>query len=126
MEKNNLRIGVCGIGSIGFRHARLLSQRGDVSLYLCDKTPAHLADAAELPHLEKATESFEELLEMNLDGLIIATPDQFHIEQAVAACRKGISVLIEKPVAENTKQVKLLEQCMRETKTGVLVGYPLR
>src|SRR5690349_1125508 len=122
IEKNKLRIGVCGIGSIGFRHARLLSQRREVSLCLCDTTRAQLESAAGLANLERATESVEELLVMSLDALVIATPDQFHIEQAVAACRKGAAVLIEKPVAENTKQAAALERCVRDSNARVLVG----
>jgi len=125
-KKKKLRIGVCGIGSIGFRHARLLSQRDDVVLLLCDSAQAHLETASNLPNLEKATQSFEELLDSNLDGLVIATPDRFHISQAEAACRKGIAVLIEKPVAEDTKQGASLIQTIEETNGKVLVGYPLR
>jgi len=125
-KKEKLRIGVCGIGSIGFRHARLLSQRNDVALLLCDSVPAHLDAAANLPNLEKATQSFEELLYLNLDGLVIATPDRFHISQAEAACRKGIAVLIEKPIAEETEQGESLVKTIGETNGKVLVGYPLR
>jgi predicted dehydrogenase len=125
-KKEKLRIGVCGIGSIGFRHARLLSQRNDVALLLCDSAPAHLEAAADLPNLEKATRSFDELLDADLDGLVIATPDRFHISQAEAACRQEIAVLIEKPVAEDTKQAESLIQTIKETNGKVLVGYPLR
>ncbi len=126
-EKNKkLRIGVCGIGSIGFRHARLLSQRDDAALFLCDAVEAHLQAAHGLPNLEKATESFEELLESDLDGLVIATPDHLHIRLAEAACRRGVAVLVEKPVAENTRQGEILNQVISETNAKVLVGYPLR
>lgn len=121
-----LRIGVCGIGSIGFRHARLLSNKSDVEILLCDTTQAHLDSAAILPNLGKLTNSFDELLDSNLDGLIIATPDKFHVVQTEAACRKGIAVLIEKPVAENTEQGESLIQTISETNAKVLVGYPLR
>lgn len=125
-KKEKLRIGVCGIGSIGFRHARLLAQRNDVEILLCDSTQAHLDSAKHLPNLEKLTQSFEELLNSNLDGLIIATPDHLHIPLAEAACRKGIAVLIEKPVAENTRQGEKLIEVIKETNAKVLVGYPLR
>jgi len=125
-KKEKLRIGVCGIGSIGFRHARLLSQRNDVDLLLCDTVPAHLEAAAALSNLESATESFDELLVSGLDGLVIATPDRFHIAQAEAACRKGIAVLIEKPVAESTKHGEPLLRTIKETNAKVLAGYPLR
>jgi len=119
------RIGVCGIGSIGFRHARLLSQRNDVILSLCDVVPDHLKQAANLSNLEKLTESFEEFLDLDLDGVVIATPDRFHVPQAEAACKKGLAVLIEKPIAENATQVESLKRIVEKTNARVLVGYPL-
>ncbi|HMJ09586.1 MAG TPA: Gfo/Idh/MocA family oxidoreductase [Pyrinomonadaceae bacterium] len=127
--KNNferLRIGVCGVGSIGFRHARLLSQRNSVELYIGDTTPAHLEAAASLPNLAGSTGSFDELIGSGLDALVIATPDRFHVEQAEAACRKKIAVLIEKPIAETAAQGNRLNQCALESGNRILVGYPLR
>ncbi|HLA95821.1 MAG TPA: Gfo/Idh/MocA family oxidoreductase [Pyrinomonadaceae bacterium] len=126
MNKNRkkLRIGVCGVGSIGFRHARLLSQRNDVDLCLSDTTRDHLKAAGLLPNVSGSTESFDELLGSGLDGLIIATPDQFHVPQAEAACRKKIAVLIEKPIAETASQGERLRHCA--TGAHILVGYPLR
>lgn len=126
LKDEKLRIGICGIGSIGFRHARLLSQRNDVALYLCDTTRAHLEDAGNLANLRQSTESFEELLKADLDGLIVATPDHLHVSQAVAACRKGAAVLIEKPIAENTQQSADLRRFADENDARVLIGYPLR
>lgn len=125
-KDRKLRIGICGIGSIGFRHARLLSNRDDVEIFLCDTTLSHLDSAKKLSNLAETTQSFEKLLDSDLDGLIIATPDKFHISQAEAACRKGIAVLIEKPVAENVEQGKKLLEVINETNGKVLVGYPLR
>lgn len=121
-----MRIGVCGVGSIGFRHARLLSQRTDVELFLCDTIRLHLDSAVKLPNLYGSLDSYEELLKCKLDGLIIATPDQFHVEQAEKAMLKGIAVLIEKPLAETAEQGEVLRQCAKETGGRVLVGYPLR
>jgi predicted dehydrogenase len=128
MNFNNkqFRIGVCGVGSIGFRHARLLCNRGNIAVSLCDTTPEHLAAATGLPNLELSTGSFDDLTDSGLDGLIIATPDHLHIKQAEAACRKGIAVLIEKPLAENVAQGELLRLVIDETNVKVLVGYPLR
>lgn len=121
-----LRIGVCGIGSIGFRHARLLSRRNDVKLYLCDRNPTHLEEARSLSHVAEATEEFDKLLDFRLDGLVISTPDQFHVPQAEAACRKGIRVLLEKPVAETAHQGSALRKYSRGPGARILVGYALR
>ena len=128
MSENSkrLRIGVSGIGSIGSRHTRLLSQRGGTDIYVADPVEAHRKAAMRLPGVASSTDSFDRLLEFGLDGLIIATPDQFHISQAEEACRKGFAVLIEKPIAENVKQCESLIETIKETKAKVLVGYPLR
>lgn len=121
-----LRIGVCGIGSIGFRHARLLSQRGGSDIFVADPVESHRKAAMELLGVAASTDSFDRLLEYGLDGLIIAAPDPFHISQAVEACRKGAAVLIEKPIAENVTQCDSLITTIKEVNAKVLVGYPLR
>lgn len=82
--------------------------------------------AADLPNLELSTVSFDELIDSGLDGLVIATPDHLHIQQAEAACRKRITVLIEKPLAENAAQGEQLKHVVAETNANILVGYPLR
>ena len=121
-----LRIGVSGVGSIGLRHTRLLSQRGDLDICVADPVDAHRRAALDLPGVITATDTIEELLDRGLDGLIVATPDQFHISQAEAACRKGVPVLIEKPIAENVERCASLVETIKETGVKVLVGYPLR
>ncbi len=128
MSENSkrLRIGVSGIGSIGFRHTRLLSQLGGVDIFVADPVESHRKAAMELPGVAASTDSFDRLLEYGLDGLIIAAPDQFHISQAEQACRKGAAVLIEKPIAENVTQCDSLITTIKEAKAKVLVGYPLR
>ena len=126
LKHQRLRIGVCGIGSIGFRHARLLSNRADVDLYLCDRVSEHLDAALGLRSVCKTTDRFEAMVQWPLDGIIVATPETLHVEQAMAASRAGIPVLLEKPVAENmTKGYKLL-QATRHTGTPMLIGYVLR
>jgi predicted dehydrogenase len=126
LKHQRLHIGVCGIGSIGFRHARLLSDRPDVDLYVCDPVSKHVDAALALRSVRDTTDSFEAMLELPLDGIILATPDTVHVEQGVAACRKGIPVLLEKPVAENMTQGCKLLEAVRDTGTAVLIGYVLR
>jgi predicted dehydrogenase len=126
LTKGRLKIGVVGVGSIGFRHARLLSYRPDIELYLCDPVPQNLQSALALSSVAKSTDDFADLLKYPLDGLVVATPDRFHVEQTEAACRQGIPVLLEKPVAENTLQGFQLLKAIREMGAVVLVGYVLR
>lgn len=125
-KPRQLRIGVSGVGSIGFRHARLLSQKGGIDIFAADPVADHLRAVETLPGVAGIASSFEELLEFGLDGVIIATPDRFHVPQAETACRSGVAVLVEKPVAENAAQAERLRQVRDETNAKLLVGYPLR
>lgn len=80
----------------------------------------NLAPAAEI------TESFERLLDWKPDGLVVATPDRFHIEQVNEACQRQIAVLVEKPLAENLEQGMTCREPVKYNRGRVLVGYPLR
>jgi predicted dehydrogenase len=124
--EKRLRIGVCGVGSIGSRHARLLAQRGDVDVCIADTTEQHIRDVARLPAVIRSTDSLDELLEFGLDGVIIATPDHLHVPFAEAACRNGVPVLLEKPIADTAQSAERLLKVGGENGTKILVGYPLR
>lgn len=121
-----MRIGVCGIGSIGARHARLLSQRGDVDVCIADTAEQHIQEIRSLPSVTGSANSLDELIDQGLDGVIIATPDHLHVPFAEAACRKGIPVLLEKPIADTAKSAERLLEVSCETGTKILVGYPIR
>ncbi|MGE3384872.1 MAG: Gfo/Idh/MocA family protein [Pyrinomonadaceae bacterium] len=124
--QRRMRIGVCGVGSIGSRHARLLSQRGDVDVYVADPVEQHIREAERLPNVAASSATLDELLDFELDGLVVATPDRFHVPFAETACLKGIPVLLEKPIAEDVSSGEHLKRVITQTGTKVLVGYPLR
>lgn len=121
-----VQIGVCGVGSIGLRHAKVLARRGDVDLYLCDSEPSRLESAKNLRGLRETTDSFERIFDWELDGLVVATPEAFHVQQGIEACRRRIPILLEKPVAENAQQGQALFATAKEASAKVLVGYLLR
>lgn len=43
-----------------------------------------------------------------IDAVYIATPNSHHAEVAIAAMKKGVHVLCEKPIASNSKELKLM------------------
>ena len=66
----------------------------------------------------KAVETIDELLSCdNIDAVYIATPHTSHVEYAVAALKKRIPVLCEKPVGVTQADVELLIETARENDT---------
>lgn len=71
----------------------------------------------------------EELLKecsKNLDAVIIASPNHVHLVPAVTAIRKGIKLLIEKPVATTLNDLRDLWNAWNEFRTPNVIAFVLR
>lgn len=121
----SMRIGVSGLGSIGCRHARLLAAMPGVEAVGFDQFGVSEAAAAIGDGLTIAP-SFEALLEMAPDGLIVATPDSAHVDQALAAVAARIPVLVEKPLSDDIAAARRLVATATAAGVPGLVGYVLR
>jgi predicted dehydrogenase len=91
-------MGVVGVGSLGFHHARLLRDLPEVEL-----VGVHDLDAARLAEVGGAlgvpTEAALDRLLDRVDAAVIAVPTVAHEEVAVAALERGVHLLVEKPIA---------------------------
>ena len=98
------RVGFLGVGWIG--HARmqaLLDARLVTPAGVADVDPELCARAAgDLPRLG----TLEELLELGLDGVVIATPSALHAEQAQAALEHGVAVFCQKPLGRDAGEAR--------------------
>ncbi len=108
MEK--LRIGIIGVGNIGFAHAKSLFEakiKNAELTALCDISSQRLADISEsFPGIAQF-EDYKKLLESNLaDAVIIAVPHYSHAPIAVDCFDAGLHVLTEKPAGVYTRQAR--------------------
>ena len=115
------QIGIIGGGNISETHARAAQEIGGVGIAAVygnnhDK-------AARLAQLYGGTvyENLEALLEHKpLDMVMIGSPSGLHAEQGIAAARRGLHVLVEKPIDITTATADLL---INECETaGVKLG----
>ncbi|MDE1996505.1 MAG: Gfo/Idh/MocA family oxidoreductase, partial [Rhizobiaceae bacterium] len=60
------------------------------------------------------------------DGVIIATPNQLHVENALEAVAAGIPVLVEKPIAHSSQAAVALVSAGLEKDVPILVGHHRR
>lgn len=113
-----VRFGVAGVGSLGFHHARILSEMEGVELVgAYDTRPDRLAEVASTLNAPAAA-SLESLLD-RVDALVVAVPTTAHEEVARAALARGVHVLVEKPIAPT---IDAAERILAEAEaTGALV-----
>jgi predicted dehydrogenase/glycosyltransferase involved in cell wall biosynthesis len=55
----------------------------------------------------------DELLEMELDGIVIATPSALHAEQSIAALERGVAVFCQKPLGRSAEEARAVVDAAR-------------
>jgi UDP-N-acetyl-2-amino-2-deoxyglucuronate dehydrogenase len=88
-----------GCGTIGERHAKLASAAGSIEA-VCDIEPIRARKFSKLFQCYGYT-SIHEMLKHHstADALIVCTPNGLHAVHSIAALKKGLHVLCEKPMA---------------------------
>jgi predicted dehydrogenase len=121
----NITIGVIGAGLIGRKHLARLAARSDYDLVgIADVN----ADQVAAAHPEtRVYADYRQLLdEARPEAVIIASPNQLHAEQGIACARRGIHILIEKPVTDTLETAAALVAEVRKTGIKSLVGHHRR
>jgi predicted dehydrogenase len=99
------RIGFLGLGWIGqHRMQALVSAQACRVAAIADPSPEARARALEAAPGAVAAESMEGLLELDLDGAVIATPSALHSAQALALLERGLAVFCQKPLARTARE----------------------
>jgi predicted dehydrogenase len=96
------RLGFAGMGWIGRARLESLAESriGQVSA-IFDPDRQRAEDALKSVPDARLSSSFDDLLAMDLDGIVIATPSALHGMQSIAALERGLAVFCQKPLARN-------------------------
>ena len=118
-----VRIAVAGAGLIGLRHIEETQKSPSARLSaIVDPSPK----AAEVARKEGVPiyGSLSELIAKDRpDGIVLATPNQMHVEQALQCIAAGIAVLVEKPLAHTLEEGKRLVETAERANAKLLVGH---
>ncbi len=122
---DRLRIGLIGYGYWGPNLARNFHQLPGAWFIACaDTDPARLEEAARLYSLQQTSADYTDLLaNPTLDAVVISTPARSHYEIARAALARGKHVLVEKPLAMSSAEVRDLANCARDNDRILMVGH---
>ena len=119
-------LAVIGAGLIGRTHIdRILRHPALHLAAIVDPTPAGQALAASLGVPGFATHA-EMLDKTAVRGAVVATPNVTHVPLATDCLRRGVAVLVEKPVADTVDEARELVRVQAETGVAVLVGHHRR
>jgi predicted dehydrogenase/nucleoside-diphosphate-sugar epimerase len=125
--KNNIRVGVVGLGKMGLLHLSVLSAIKEVEIVALIDTNKQLFSTVKSmgvsgDYFDNVDESIKQ---KKIDVLFILTPTFTHIKLLMKAIKKGINVFVEKPLALNEEEISKLSMDLKKYKVKVGVGYTL-
>lgn len=108
---NKLRIGLVGCGPIAQNaHLPAIEKACNIRLQAIADTDAALRESVSLRyHTQSVYKHSDEIFaDPNVDLVILAVSDRFHVPLATEAVRAGKHVLVEKPLGVNTRECENL------------------
>jgi len=116
------RFGLVGCGGIGNTHADALASLGEAELLaVCDVDIRRARETAEKHGLKHAFASAEEMLDaVEVDAITVATDHKHHFAPAMAALRRGVNVIVEKPMTTSLDEAYTLLETAKAR--GVTLG----
>jgi predicted dehydrogenase len=126
-SSSRVRIAIAGAGQIGRRHIemiRRMPQRIALAA-IVDPAPfaADYARSLGVAHYASLRELFAN---DKPDGVVLASPNQLHVEQALECIARGVPTLVEKPVGHTLEAGERLCAAAEAASVPILVGHHRR
>ena len=128
-EQRTLRVGVLGAGPISqAAHFEACRKAENAELYaICDVAADLLERVVAIHTPRKAFGDYDAMLaDPNVDAIIVAVADQFHVPMATKALKAGKHVLVEKPMGVTVEECESLRDAAETSGLIVQVGTEKR
>jgi len=130
VRKTPKRIGlaIVGAGRVGLFRGEVAARHPMVDFIgICDRKEDRLELVQSKTQADYATTDFRELLKRpEITAAIIATDEHLHVEPVLAAVDRGLSLLIEKPLATELADSQRVLDRITKAKVDAVVGYTQR
>ncbi|MDF2721947.1 MAG: hypothetical protein K0Q59_1622 [Paenibacillus sp.] len=121
------KIGIIGCGLLGIHHARILQQFEGVQIAALHNRSREKADRLAAEVGGTVYESYEELLQQDLDAVYVATPDHLHVDISKAVLDAGKHLFLEKTIATSVADgAEIVAAGDKHPELVAMVGYPMR
>ncbi len=118
-----LRMGVVGVGVMGSNHARVIAELPGLVLTGIVDTDSDQARVVSGTLGCTAFSDLDGLLDHGVDAVTIAAPTHCHHDLAIACIRRGVHVLVEKPIASSTEEGHSIIAAARRAGVTLMIGH---
>lgn len=118
------RIGFLGTGWIGRHRMEAMLATGAIeAIAACDPSDECVGEALKLAPDARQVASLTEMLDLDIDGVVIATPSALHAAQSIQALQAGKAVFCQKPLGRTAAETQSVVEAAR--KADRLLGVDL-
>jgi predicted dehydrogenase len=120
------RVAFAGLGWIGLHRLTAIVEHNVADVVaLADSDPTALERAAALAPEARLVQQFEDVMAVQPEAVVLATPSAMHAAQSVAALRAGVAVFCQKPLGRDGAEVEAVIEAARRANRllGVDVSY---
>ncbi len=122
-EKKVVNVGVIGLGWMGRLHLRIYNELPGIHVLGVMDTDTEVLEQVSKDTGVATFTSLEAMLDLPLDAVSICVPTVHHLNTGLAAMDRGLSVLIEKPLAASAREGRLLLDRAKEKDVRLMVGH---
>ena len=121
------RLGFLGVGWIGRHRLEAIAGHGGARIVaIADPVRDRREHARTFAPEAKLCDHLGQLLEVPLDGIVIATPSALHAEHCTAALARGVAVYCQKPLARSGIETRRVVDAARIADRLLEVDLPYR
>jgi predicted dehydrogenase len=128
MEQSKLNIGIIGLGRMGLLHTAIFNSLPE-SHVVAVVDPA-MFPAKPLSMLNPNIKVYKTIEKMfskeHIDGVVIASPVGYHIDNAMECVRNNVPFMMEKPLSVDSKQAEPLIAELEKKSLPNMIGYMAR
>lgn len=127
MKDGKVVVGIMGL-QFGLRHMEGAMENGYEIGAICDNLPGRLEDYGteyKIPRDRWFTD-YRDCLNIGLDVVVLAVPDQMHRQMSCDFLAAGVNVLCEKPLALNREDLCAIIKAEKESTARFMVGQVCR
>ncbi len=126
MEKD-LRVGVIGLGRLGYQHAANIRKAIGAELVGISDPSEKTLKRAQNDFKVSAFSDYKDMLkEVELDAVVVATPTQTHFEILKELIEIGLPIFCEKPITYTLEEAKIILDMVQERNHFIQIGYMRR
>jgi 2-hydroxy-4-carboxymuconate semialdehyde hemiacetal dehydrogenase len=123
-----MKVGLAGQGAFGIKHLEAIANIPGIEVITLtggnQESTAEVAKRFKIPHY--TGDLAESLKQPGLEAMLLATPTQMHVTQAVQCMRAGKHVMIEIPMADTLEDSERIVQVQKETGLVAMAGHTRR